>query len=78
VLVSGISQGSDAFAAGIRQYDILVSFNNTTIEDATHFMRLLADAQIGGSVSLGIFRSGRTFTAKVPIVQSTSARSRRR
>jgi Do/DeqQ family serine protease len=78
VLVSGISQSSDAFAAGIRQYDILVSFNNSTIEDATHFMRLLADSPIGGNVSLGVFRRGRTFTAKIPVVQSTGTRARRR
>jgi Do/DeqQ family serine protease len=79
VIVSGISQGSEAFAAGIRQYDIIVSFNNTPIEDATHFMRMLSDAPIGGTVSLGIFRAGKTLSAKVPIVQSSAAtRSRRR
>jgi Do/DeqQ family serine protease len=78
VLVSAIAPASDAFAAGIRRYDIIVSFNNTTIEDATHFMRMLADAPIGGSVSLGVVREGRTFTAKVPIVQSSGARTRRR
>jgi len=78
VYVSDIATNSDAYAAGIREGDILVSFNNTTIEDAQHFMRLLADAPIGGTVAMGVFRSGRTFSAKVPIVQSSSVRSRRR
>jgi Do/DeqQ family serine protease len=78
VIVSGISQSSDAFAAGVRQYDVIVSFNNTPIEDATHFMRMLAGAPIGGTVSLGLFRNGRTLSAKVPVVQSSPARPRRR
>ncbi len=78
VIVSGISQSSDAYTAGIRRGDIIVSFNGTTIEDATHFMRMLADSPIGGSVSLGVFRDGRTFSAKVPVVQSVAGRPRRR
>jgi Do/DeqQ family serine protease len=79
VFVSGISPNSDAYAAGIREGDILISFNGTTIDDAQHFMRMLADAPIGGTVAMGVFRSGRTLSAKVPIVQSTGGgRSRRR
>jgi len=78
VFVSGIAPSSDAYAAGIREGDILVSFNGTTIDDAQHFMRLLADAPIGGTVAMGVFRNGRTFSAKVPIVQSSPARARRR
>jgi serine protease Do len=77
VIVSDIIERSDAYAAGIRQYDILVSFNGVTIEDPTHFMRMLADAPIGGTVTLGFLRNGRSLTAKVPIAQA-SARTRRR
>jgi hypothetical protein len=40
-------------------------------------MRLLSDAPIGGAVTLGLFRDGRTSSAKVPIVQRTSARRAR-
>ncbi len=78
VFVSAISQNSDAFAAGIRRYDIIVSFNKVPIEDASHFMRMLSDAPIGGTVTLGIFRQGRTLSAKVPIVQSVAGRRGRR
>ena len=77
VFVSGISPNSDAYSAGLREGDILVTFNNTRIEDAQHFMRLLADAPIGGTVTMGAFRNGRTISAKVPIVQS-AGRTRRR
>jgi S1-C subfamily serine protease len=77
VFVSGISPNSGAYAAGVREGDILVTFNGTTIEDAQHFMRMLADAPIGGTVTMGLFRGGRTLSAKVPIVQ-TGPRTRRR
>jgi Do/DeqQ family serine protease len=77
VFVSGISPNSDAYAAGIREGDIIVTFNGTTIEDGQHFIRMLADAPIGGAVTLGLFRNGRTISAKVPIVQA-GARTRRR
>lgn len=78
VIVSDISERSDAYAAGLRQYDILVSFNGVTIEDPTHFMRMLADSPIGGTVTLGFLRNGRSLSAKVPIVQTSGTRARRR
>jgi S1-C subfamily serine protease len=77
VIVSAISENSDAFAAGIRQYDIITSFNKTAVTDASQFMRMLSDAPIGGTVTLGLYRDGRTLSARVPIVQSGS-RTRRR
>ena len=78
VIVSEIVAGSDAYAAGIRQYDIIVSFNNVTIEDPTQFMRMLSDAPIGGTVTLGLLRNGRQVSAKVPIAQTSGSRGRRR
>ena len=77
VFVSDIVERSAAFAAGVRQYDIIVSFNGVTIEDPAHFMRMLSDSPIGGTVTLGLLRNGRQLSAKVPIVQ-TSARTRNR
>jgi serine protease Do len=78
VIVSEISERSDAYAAGVRQYDIIVSFNGVTIEDPAHFMRMLSDAQIGSTVTLGLLRNGRQLSAKVPIAQTSGTRSRRR
>ncbi len=60
VIVSDISERSDAYAAGVRQYDIIVSFNGVTIDDPAHFMRMLADSPIGGTVTLGLLRNGRS------------------
>jgi serine protease Do len=78
VFVYDILERSDAYAAGVRQYDIIVSFNGVTIEDPTHFMRMLADSPIGATVTLGLLRNGRTLSARVPVVQTTGTRNRRR
>jgi S1-C subfamily serine protease len=78
VIVSNIAQNSAAYAAGVRRYDIIVSFNDTPVEDATHFMRMLADSPIGSTVSLGLFRGGKTLSARLPVVQSEGGRARRR
>ena len=76
LLVVRISQRSDAYRAGIRPGDIIVSLNETSVEDSSHFMRLLSDAPIGGTVRLGLFRGGRTLTVEVPIVQRSNRRTR--
>ena len=74
VLVVRISDRSDAYRAGVRPGDIIVSFNGTTVEDSSHFMRLLSDSPIGGTVTLALFRAGRTLNAEIPIVQRSSNR----
>jgi Do/DeqQ family serine protease len=75
-LVIRMSNRSAAYAAGLRPGDIITTFNGTTVEDSSHFMRLLADAPIGSTVALQVFRGGRTFEVKVPIVQRSSGRTR--
>ena len=77
VIVYRISERSDAFSAGMRGGDIIVSFNGAMLEDSSHFMRLLSDAPIGTPVTLGLLRNGRPLTVKVPVVQRTSSRARR-
>jgi serine protease Do len=76
VLVLGIIRSSDAYAAGLRQYDIIVAFNGTTIDDASQFIRLLADAEIGSTASLTVFRDGRQRTVQIRIEQAAGTRTR--
>jgi serine protease Do len=70
VLVTRVSNRSEAAAAGLRPGDIITTFNNTTVEGAPHFLRLLADAEVGSIATLTILRDGRRATVKVPIEQS--------
>jgi serine protease Do len=76
VLILGIVRSSDAYAAGLRRYDIIVGFNKTPIEDASQFIRLLADAEIGSTATLTVFRDGRQETVQVRIEQAAGARTR--
>jgi serine protease Do len=77
MVVFSMQQRSDAYAAGLRPGDIIVSFNGTPIEDHLHFSRLISDAKIGSTVTLGILREGKPLSLKVPIVKSVG-QSRRR
>ena len=76
VLVVGIVRSSDAYAAGLRQYDVIVGFNGSAIEDASQFIRLLADAEIGSTATLRVFRDGRERTVQVRIEQAAGTRTR--
>ena len=77
VLVTRMLEQSAAYRVGIRPGDIIVHFNGTTVEDSSHFMRLLSDAPIGGAVALGVFRGGKTLEIEVPIVKRSAARRTR-
>jgi Do/DeqQ family serine protease len=71
MVVVSMQQRSDAYAAGLRPGDVIVSFNGASLDDRSQFERLLADAKIGSTVTLGLLREGRPLTIKVPIVKST-------
>jgi Do/DeqQ family serine protease len=76
VLILRIDPRSDAYRAGLRQYDIVVSFNNTAIDDASQFIRLLADAEIGSTAALTVVRGGRERTIRVVVEQASGTRTR--
>ena len=76
VVVVNVDPRADAYAEGLRRADIIVSFNGTRIEDASHFIRLLSDSAIGTTATLVVFSNGRERTIKVPIVQASGTRTR--
>ena len=76
VLVVGIVRASEAYAAGLRQYDIIVGFNGTAIDDGSQFIRLLADAEIGSTATLTVVREGRERTISIKVEQASGARTR--
>jgi len=75
-LVVGMQQRSDAYAAGIRPGDIIVSFNGSPVDDASHFERQLSDAKIGSTVTLSLLRERKQLSVKVPIVKASIQRRR--
>jgi S1-C subfamily serine protease len=64
---------SSADAAGLEPGDIIVSFNGTNITDVALLNRLISDARIGSTATLGIVRAGRRGEIRVPIERPTSA-----
>jgi Do/DeqQ family serine protease len=76
VLVLAVIRSSEAYAAGLRQYDVIVAFNGTSIDDASQFIRLLADAEIGSTATLTVFRDGRQRSVPVKIEQAAGTRTR--
>jgi serine protease Do len=74
-VVMRMRRDSEAYEAGVRPGDVIVRFNSTPVSDPSQLFRLVADAQIGSTATLRVFRNGRTVDFRVPIV--SDARSRR-
>jgi serine protease Do len=75
-VVARMSRASAAYEAGIRPGDVITSFNGTHVNDAAHFLRLLADSPIGSTAVVGLERGGRHAELKVRVEQTESRRRR--
>jgi len=68
VLVERMTRDSSAYDAGIRPGDVIVALNGKPIEDIGQLLRLVADAPIGGTVTVGAYRDGRRVEFKPTVV----------
>jgi serine protease Do len=66
-LVYQLGRNSPAFKAGMKPADVVVSFNGTMVEDPGHLSRLVSDAKIGSTATIGVIRQGRRVDLKVDI-----------
>ena len=73
-LVRNVNPRSDAYQSGLRQFDIITTFNDQNVEDAYQFLRLLADAKVGSSAKLGVFRQGKRVSVAVTVEQTGTRR----
>jgi Do/DeqQ family serine protease len=76
-LVNQMSPQSEAYLAGLRPGDIILMFNGRPVEDASAFMRMLADSKVGTTARLQILRESRRLEVAVPITRSRSPRTPR-
>jgi serine protease Do len=76
-LVSRMTRASEAYESGLRPGDIIVGFNGQPIDDPSQFSRAVSDAKIGTTATIKVLRNGRSMDFKLPIVSSSTARSRR-
>jgi serine protease Do len=67
VLVQRMRRDSPAYAGGLRPGDVIVSFNGTMISDGGHLSRMISDARIGSTSTLGVIREGRPLELKIEI-----------
>jgi S1-C subfamily serine protease len=51
---------------------VLKTFNGTAITDAGQLYRLISDAPIGSTATLGLLRDGKGLSIKVPIEKPPS------
>ena len=71
-LIYQLSRNSSAAKGGLQPIDVIVSFNGTAVEDPGHFSRLVSDARIGSTASIGVIREGRRTDLKVEITRPSS------
>jgi Do/DeqQ family serine protease len=77
VLVTRVDPRSRAASAGLAAGDVIVGLNGTQIDTASQFLRAIAEAPIGTTVTLSVIRDGRRTSVKVPIDLAQAARRRR-
>ncbi len=70
VVVWRIHQASPAARAGMEPGDVIVAFNDNRVEDSSDYARLLYDAPIGSTVTLGVIRNGRRISFEVDVSQA--------
>ncbi|MGE0703567.1 MAG: PDZ domain-containing protein [Vicinamibacterales bacterium] len=74
MLIVQLAANSDAYAGGLRRYDVVTAFNGQTVTDPSQLFRLVSDAEIGTTGTLTVLRQGEQLDVRVPIVGSTRQR----
>ena len=70
VLIDGVSEGTSAHDAGIKEGDIIVGWNGETIEGGADLMRNLRAHEPGDQVTITIERDGETMDLPVTLKSS--------
>ena len=74
-LVASVSSGSPAEKAGLRQGDLILTYDGTKVEDSPQLQRLVAESEIGKTVTLTYLRTGRSGQVQAK-VEETPAEDR--
>jgi serine protease Do len=73
-LVTEMTRRSDAWDAGLRPGDIIVSFNSRRVDDASQFQRMLSDSRVGTTARVEVLRQGRRLDLSIPITRARRSR----
>jgi serine protease Do len=66
-LVEQVQRGSPAEKAGLKQGDVLRTFNGRSLDSASRFQAIVASTAPGEEISFGILRDGQRLTIKVTL-----------
>ena len=72
-LVNDIIKGGPADKAGIRQGDVITALNGTEVKDPSHLQRLVAEAGIGKSARITVFRDGKPVELNLTLASADTA-----
>ena len=64
VKITAVTPNSPAAIAGLRVGDIIVKYNDTLVEDDSHFIRLVARANVGDQPTLTVIRFNENLTVR--------------
>jgi Do/DeqQ family serine protease len=75
VIVGSVQKGSAAEKAGLKQGDVIVSFNGSIVNDANELRNLVAATQPGTDASVTILRDGREQQLKITLGELSASAS---
>lgn len=76
VLVSDIIEGSPAEQAGLRRGDIIVRFDEKSIDDATQLKNVVAATEVGKRITVTLIRDEKTVVLEIRIGEQPKAVAR--
>ena len=72
VEVTMVDQDAPAGKAGIKEHDVILSMNGTTIESGAQLRRMIHETPPGRVITLGLSRDGQPMTVKVQLANKHS------
>jgi len=70
VLVLQVAEGSPADQAGLKQYDVLVRYNDQDLYSPEQLVKLVRNAEPGSEVEIGYVRGGKLQEAKITLTET--------
>ncbi len=71
-IVTSVTAGGPAAAAGLKVGDLITAFNNQTVKESRDLSRIIGVSRVGAQISVRYLRGGKTATTTVKLAPSES------